>query len=238
MWSSKDSFILNATSLTAQRYTCPTRPPSRPYKHHLYPVTQVSALITAIQARKQETDIRFIQYVVTPQKKILLAQAEGSDAFIPTHQSMAYMNLGQTNSSVLSAGFIFLSPEGKIMGISNESQDFPNQSLESILWVVAGLYVLNVPTEENLSIIPNTPNTMQFLLTTADRQIILEQLPYNTIRMLIAAHQDSKVIIRQEPQKILLTQHRTILFPINPYLEISLDKSEDNPYVRAFMEVH
>lgn len=212
---SKDNFIRSAALLTSQiHYTCPSRPPSRPYKHHLYPASQFSALLTALQARKNENDIRYIQYVVTPQKKILLAQAEGNSAFIPTHKSMAYTNFAQTQAAVLSAGLIFLSPEGKIMGISNESVDFPHLSTESILWVVAGLHVLNVQMEENLSIIPNTPHTMQFILTPQDRQHILEQLPLSVIPTFIEAHRESQVIIHQESNEIMLSKHRDVDLPL------------------------
>lgn len=232
---SKDNFLQSVESLNIQtRYTCPSRPPSRPYKHHLYPVKQFPALHTALHAKK-DNDVRIIQYIVTPQKKLLLAQEGPSSAFIPTHKEMM-TNPALIKASVLAAGYLFLNTSGEIIGISNESDDFVDLNLQSLLYPVAILHLMNAPIAKTFSVIPT--DTHQFELTLEDRQTIVETLPLSLIKAILAANQDPKVIVREPipPTKITLSTHRDILFPTQSqkFTESRvLDLSEEQHYVPA-----
>jgi hypothetical protein len=210
---SKDIFIHSAESLNQETpYTCASRPPSRPYKYHLYPIKLISALNTVLQARK-DNDTRLIQYIVSPQNELLLTQEGPPSTFIPTHKEMK-LKPTSTKVSVLAAGYLFLNSAGEIIGISNESEDFKEQSLLSLLRPVAILHIMKAPIAKNFSVIPNTPDTHQFELTAEDRQEIVEKLPLNFIKVMLAANQKTKVITREPAPstKVMLGAHREILF--------------------------
>jgi len=211
---SKDIFIRSAASLHQEMpYTCRSRPPSRLYKYHLYPIQLLQTLHAALQARK-DNDVRLIQYVVTPQNELLSAQEGSPGMFIPTHKEMNLKANTAAKASVLGAGYLFLNASGEIIGISNESDDFKAQSLLSLLWPVSILHLMKAPIAEIFSIIPNTTDTHQFELTTQDRQDLVEKLPLSLIKAILAANQKTKVMTREPTpsSKIMLGAHPEVLF--------------------------
>lgn len=228
---SKDNFIQSAESLNIKtRYTCPSRPPSRPYKYHLYPVKQISTLHTALQAKK-DNDVRIIQYIVTSQKKLLLAQEGSSSTFTPTHKEMM-INPARVKATVRAAGYLFLNTCGEIIGISNESEDFSNLSRESLLYPVAILHLMNAPIAKTFSVIL-TSDTDQFELTLEDRQTIVDKLPLNLIQEMLAANQSTKVIVRKPmtPEKIIVSTYHNIPFSTQCTEARELELIEEQHYV-------
>ncbi len=190
--TSKDEFINAAKSLHYQlRVTCPLgSPPELYYKHHIFPVKLLSLLLKTLQA-KPDHDERSIKFIVNQLKKLLLAQAGTPGTYTPSHSNMTSSVM---KPSVLSAGVIYLDPQGQILGLSNENDNF-DVSVKSLLWPLSILHLMNVPLSSNLSIIgkDETP----FELTIKDREDIIDHLPLQTLQLLLHANRDTKVMVRE-----------------------------------------
>jgi hypothetical protein len=154
-----------------------------------------------------------IQYVVSPQNELLLAQEGIPSTFIPTHKEMKLKTTSAT-VSVFAAGYLFLNSAGEIIGISNESDDFKEQDLLSLLRPVSILHILKAPVAKNFSVIPSTLETHQFELTAENRQEIVEKLPLNCIEAMLTANQKTKIITREPTSSAQIMQgvRREVLF--------------------------
>ncbi len=191
--SSKDEFIDAARLLSPQvRSTCPIGPsPELYYKHHIFPVKLFSLLLTTLQA-KPDHDERSIKLIVNLQKKLLLAQAGPHGTYVPSHKNMASSLM---KPSVLSAGLMYLGPQGEVIGLSNENNDF-ELSVKSLLWPLIIMHLMNnVPIDGSLSIIGS--HGASFELTLTDREDIIENLALQTLQSLLHANRDTRVIIRE-----------------------------------------
>lgn len=190
--TSKDEFIEAAKLLNyQQRVTCPLgSPPELYYKHHIFPVKLLSLLLTTLQA-KPDHDERSIKFIVNQLKKLLLAQAGAPGTYTPSHSDMTASVM---KPSVLSAGVVYLDPQGQILGLSNENDNF-EISIKSLLWPLAILHLMNVPLTSNLSIIGK--DATPFELNVGDREDIISLLPLQTLQLLLHANRDAKVMVRE-----------------------------------------
>ena len=189
---SKDEFIEAARSLNPQlRATCPIgSPPELYYKYHIFPVKLFSLLLTTLQA-KPDHDERNIKFITNLKKKLLLAQAGPHSTYVP---SCKHMTASIMRPSVLSAGLIYLNPQGKVIGLSNENDSF-ELSFKSLLWPLIIMHLMNIPIDSNLSIIGM--NDTLFEITPDDREQIIENLALQTLQAILHANRDTNVMIRE-----------------------------------------
>lgn len=189
---SKDEFVDAAKSLSLQRgASCPIgAPPELYYKYHIYPVKLFSLLLATLQ-EKPDHDERSIKFVTSLQKKLLLAQAGSHGTYVP---SCRHMVTSVMQPTVLSAGLIYLNPQGEVIGLSHENDSF-QLSVKNLLWPLIIMHLMNAPMAANLSIIGE--NEISFELTPADRTQIIENLRLQTLKSILHANRDTHVIIRE-----------------------------------------
>jgi hypothetical protein len=217
----KVEFIHSATSLLHEtQYSCQSKTDVvlLCFKHCLYPIKQLPAFLSALQASNE--DIRIARYIVTHKKQLLLAREGHPSASIPGHQHM-------TDSSILAAGRIFFNAQGEIVGLSNESEDFPTLALQSMLWPVLILHFMHVPLTTPFLVIPYADTQTgdvhllhQFELTLTDRFNITSLLPESFCHNLIAANQHETTLIRKQKQNLHSHKYalnREVLFQRSPH---------------------
>ena len=190
----------SAVSLALEtQYSChTTRAPRDTFKHTLYPIKQLPAFQTALQASR-DGDKRIAQYIVTNKKQMLIAREGTPSASIPGHQDM-------DNAPVLAAGHIFFNAAGEVVGLSNESDDFKALEVDSMLWPVIILNLLKIPLATPFIIIPSTldldktdsiSTTGEFELTLTDRLTLTENLSSNLREDILKANQNDMIITRE-----------------------------------------
>lgn len=218
----KTELIDNSTTSLAldAQYICNKTPVSRDaFKHLLYPIKQLPAFRTALQASSDD-DKRIAQYVVTNEKKLLIAREGTPSASTPGHRDMSH-------GPVIAAGHIFFNAAGDVVGLSNESDDFEELTVHSMLWPVLILHLTNTPLATPFIIIPsiidkhgfNTPG--EFELTRADRIQLADKLAPSLSQALLETNQDDVIITREHGSKkhhlsqanAPMSSNREIFFP-------------------------
>jgi hypothetical protein len=91
--------------------------PSKVNKTILYPLSHLNTM-------PMGDDKRVIKYIVTHAMRLLLSRGDQPKR---GHAEMS-------NKDVLAAGYLFLNDDRHIIGISNESPDFEQQSVYSLIW--------------------------------------------------------------------------------------------------------
>ena len=190
--------------------------PRETFKHFLFPVKKLSAL----QTNRHDDDKRIAQYVVTTQKTLLIAREGTPSSSTPSHQDMSH-------GHVLAAGHIFFNAANEVVGLSNESDDFEELSVHSMLWPVLILHLTGTTLATPFILIPSVIdndgfNTSgEFELTRADRIMLTEKLSPRFCQAIQNANQAEAIIIREHLSKKHLvstantphSSHREIFFP-------------------------
>ena len=146
----------------------------------LYPVSYLNTMPIG-------DDKRIVKYITTLQKRAILARA---DQAVCGHSDM-------NSTAVLAAGYLFLNDKREVIGISNESHDFEQQSVFSLLWPLIILQIKRVPIIAQFSIIDSKAQS-EYPLDLNDRIAITQALTASQRQAIRGANSSNTVSIRDK----------------------------------------
>lgn len=183
----KVSYLKTETKSLDVNYASPSR--HDVFRFSLYPISQLNKFQHWILTTTND-DKRIAKFVVTKNKTLLIAQEGKASHLIPHHGDMA-------KHGALAAGFIFFNLNGEVIGVSNESDDFKNQSLHSMLWPLIILLTKGVPLAPLITVINHDP-IMQLHITKNDLEQMITDLSDNLRASIEKANNISDVIIHEK----------------------------------------
>ena len=170
----------------------------------LYPLSHLPTMLIG-------DDKRIVQYIIAPNKRMLLARGD-----LPGrgHAQMS-------NAEVLAAGYLFLNDDREIIGISNESPEFEQQSLLSLLWPTLAIQVRRSRIADQFSIIDSNSQS-EYSLHSTDRIAITLAL-LKSQRAAIAEANASNVVLSSENGQV--SQSPTFFTGLKPSTDDSLNRA-------------
>jgi hypothetical protein len=189
----KAEFLKNVSYLKTETKSLDVNYSSR--SHHdafrffLYPISQLNKFQHWILTTTND-DKRIAKFVVTKDKTLLIAQDGKASHLIPHHGDMA-------KHGALAAGFIFFNLNGEVIGVSNESDDFKDQSLQRMIWPLIILLTKGVPLAPLITVINHDP-IMQLHITKNDLDQMITYLSEDLRASIENANNISDVIIHEK----------------------------------------
>ena len=159
------------------------------FRFSFYPISQLNKFQRWIITTTND-DKRIAKFVVTKDKTLLIAQEGKAGHLIPRHGDMA-------KHGALAAGFIFFNPSGEVIGVSNESDDFKDHTLQRMLWPLIILLTKGVPLGPLITVINHDP-LMQLHITKSDLDQMMTNLSDDVRLSIEKANNISDVIVYEK----------------------------------------
>lgn len=164
-------------------------------EHRFYPIRQYDSLIKLMQLITDDSHQFMGRYIVTTERRMLVAREGEPGFFIPTHLQMS------RHKPVLAAGNFFFNAKGEITAFNHDCPDFET-TVESLVWPLIITELMNASLAESFHLISHVLDQERNMipkayvyLSQADRQALRAEISKETRDTIQEDNQDTQVIL-------------------------------------------